>query len=433
MNQPPTPLLARRSAIALAMTGALSALTACGDDSKPAKANASGTGSASSSASAPKISPVDGFSPTPTWSSTQVGDIAALVPMKQAGAVWHEGHAWFLLSTGTESASVRIVALDPKKTAVSAVVDKKLTSGTRTQWVTITHPSPALVVDTGTFGEGSVLVKLSGDAITTTPLPAPPNGGQPVWMGDVIVAPSSDDGAAGSLYDPAKNTYTPLTPQHGGRIIGASVNGGKVAPVELTSGSPDKPQTRVYANGRDASSGIAGDGGQDRAIHAMAWTTNGSIVLSVEGPSNGAIVYAPYSAALKPATTGAYPNASNPDSFEDDNNSQQPQAISSDRRQAIIANGLAYDATANRVTRGVWTPNSTMTWDLSNAAITASHLCGNASDANHDASLPTTGAYTSTTGALTPQNQAGKTAPALVLPSGDGLFLTEVAQLRPKA
>lgn len=108
MSQPPTPFLARRGVLALAMTGALGALTACGDDSKPATANASGAGSASSSASAPKINPVDGFSPTPTWSSTQVGDIAALMPMSQAGAAWHEGHAWFLVSTGTESASVRI-------------------------------------------------------------------------------------------------------------------------------------------------------------------------------------------------------------------------------------------------------------------------------------------------------------------------------------
>ena len=141
----------------------------------------------------------------------------------------------------------------------------------------------------------------------------------------------------------------------------------------------------------------------------------------------------PYSADLKPATTGAYPNASNPDDFEDDNNSHQPQAISTDRRQAILANGLAYDAAGNRVTRGVWTSNSTMTWDLANAAITADHIYGNASAAGHDARVPTTGGYTSTTGALTPQNQAGKTAPALVLPNGDGLFLGEAAQVLPRS
>lgn len=335
------------------MTGTFGALTACGDDARPGKARSSSTASAENPVSTPKISPVDGFAASPVWSSAQVQGIAALVPMSQAGASWHEGHAWFLVSTGTESASVRIVALDPStnKAAVSAVVDKKLTSGTRTQWVTITHPSPALVVDTGTFGEGSALVKLSGDTITTTPLPTPPSGGQPVWMGDVIVAPSSDDGVAGSLYDPTKNTYTSLAPQHGARIIGASVAGGKVTPIELTSGSPDKPQTKVYANGRDASSGIAGKGGQDRAIHAMAWTTNGAIVLSIEGPGNGEIVYVPYGADLKPAASSVYPDASNPDSFADDNNSQQPQAISADRHQAILANGLAYDSAANRVTR----------------------------------------------------------------------------------
>lgn len=440
MNQPPTPILARRSVLTLAMTGALGALAACGGDKEPAKASTSGTGGAPTTANAPKITPVDGFSSTAAWSSTQVKDLAPLVPAPEAGAAWYQDRAWFLMATGTDPATgnrdVHIVALDPatKKVAASPVVDKKLMDGTRTQWVSITHPSPALLLDTGGFGGGSVLVKLSGDKITTTPLPTPPNGGQPVWMGDVIVAPSSDDGAAGSLYDPSKNTYAPLTPQHGGRIIGASVNGGKVTPVELVGGTEGKPTPRLYVNGHDASSGIAGDEGQDRAIRAMAWTTNGKIVLRVDGPTNGDVIYVPYGMNLKPAAGGSYPRQGNPDRFDESSigDETQPQAISADRTQAILSNGLLYDTAQNKITRGIWTDPVSMAWDLNNTAVTTGHLYGNASSRNRDARVPTTGAYASATGALAEQNQPSKTAPALVLPNGDGLFLAETAEVLTK-
>ncbi|EFP59552.1 hypothetical protein [Dermacoccus sp. Ellin185] len=439
MNKSPTPILARRSVLTLAMTGALGALAACGGDKEPAKASISGTGSAPTTANSPKITPVDGFSSTAAWSSTQVKDLAPLVPVPEAGATWYQDRAWFLMATGTDPATgnrdVHIVALDPatKKVTVSPVVNKKLMDGTRTQWVTITHPSPALLLDTGGFSGGSVLVKLSGGTITTTPLSVPSvDSFNAVWMGDVIFAIATRNGeGSGSFYDPTKNTYTTLAPQHGGRIIGASVNGGKVMPLELVGGTEGKPTTRLYANGHDASSGIAGDEGQDRAIHAMAWTTNGKIVLSVDGPTNGDVIYVPYGTDLKPAARGAYPRQGNPDRFDESSigDETQPQAISADRTQAILSNGLLYDTVQNKITRGIWTDPVTMSWDLNNTAVTTGHLYGNASSRNRDARVPTTGAYASTTGALTEQNQPNKTAPALVLPNGDGLFLDEAAEV----
>ena len=84
MNKSPTPILARRSVLTLAMTGALGALAACGGDKEPAKASISGTGSAPTTANSPKITPVDGFSSTAAWSSTQVKDLAPLVPVPEA-------------------------------------------------------------------------------------------------------------------------------------------------------------------------------------------------------------------------------------------------------------------------------------------------------------------------------------------------------------
>ncbi|QQY24363.1 hypothetical protein I6I76_12755 [Dermacoccus nishinomiyaensis] len=188
MNKSPTPILARRSVLTLAMTGALGALAACGGDKEPAKASISGTGSAPTTANSPKITPVDGFSSTAAWSSTQVKDLAPLVPVPEAGATWYQDRAWFPMATGTDPATgsrdVHIVALDPatKKVTVSPVVNKKLMDGTRTQWVTITHPSPALLLDTGGFSGGSVLVKLSGGTITTTPLSVPSVDSEAPWV-----------------------------------------------------------------------------------------------------------------------------------------------------------------------------------------------------------------------------------------------------------
>lgn len=72
--------------------------------------------------------------------------------------------------------------------------------GTRTQWVTITHPSPALLLDTGGFSGGSVLVKLSGGTITTTPLSVPSvDSFNAVWMGDVIFAIATRNGEGRGL------------------------------------------------------------------------------------------------------------------------------------------------------------------------------------------------------------------------------------------
>ena len=428
-------LITRRHALS-GLSGA-AALALAGCSSGQSGKTASPSRSTSTASIKPLARTVPGYSTHPTWSSRATPALASMTALDASAPVGHGGRVWMLFTHGSD---LTIAAVDAAHTR-QAPATGRVPGVSTAVLIPLTGSGPwqGLLLQVTTDPAGTYRkVTLSADGkrvSVSAPCAPPPQSGQNPqvrWMGDVLVAVAdnrldTDPTNTASMQpshvlNPATMRWQPLAGAHGGSVIGASVHAGQVTGIEVSvpdSGAPQLHAGNVSAPlPADALWGAQPSSWQDVT---MLWTRDGAIVAQI----NQAGKVVPFSRQLQPNKAGAWPRSGDSANLNDTPATIRP-SVSPDAASAILPNGLLYQAGPNTVSTGAWISQDGSQAGQSYTMVTSHRDQVYATGSGADTTSRTS-AFTSRNATLTRQALADTVAPALVLPNGDAVAVSDDA------